>query len=138
MKYQARDAIRVSGLSYRQLDYCIRSGLMLSCGGGGHGFPRGFRLQDLLALALLREVLRAGIPARAVAPALRLVQRARGLPSLDQLGDTAVWTDGRAATLVRKGEVARKPTRTISYVLDLGTVAERVNARLQKIAIPAA
>lgn len=135
MNYRARDAIRVSGLSYRQLDLCIRSGLIRPRGGGrGSGSPRHFSLNDLLALSLLHDVLRARIPARTVAPALRLVQRGNQIPGLEQLGDTSVWTDGRAAALMRKGGVAQKPARTIAYVLDLGAVAERVNLRLQEIA----
>jgi hypothetical protein len=134
MEYQARDAVRVSGLSYRQLDHCLRSGWMRSRGGEGSGSPRRFSLYDLLALALLHDVLHARIPARAVAPALRLVQRGERLPGLDQLGDTAVWTDGRTATLVRIGGIAQKATtRTVNYVLDLGGVAERVSARLERM-----
>jgi hypothetical protein len=107
---------------------------MRSRGGDGSGSPRRFGLYDLLALALLHDVLRARIPARAVAPALRLVQRGEHLPALDQLGDTAVWTDGRTATLIRIGGIAQKPAiRTVSYVLDLAGVAERVSARLEKM-----
>lgn len=134
MMFQAREALRISGLSYRQLDHVFRQKLLRLTGGGGSGVPRRFGVYDLVALALLRDALQAGIPARAVAPALRLIQQGHVLPALDRLAGTRVWCDGHAAKVVRAGAVAGKQSRSIAFLLDLGAVAERVNARLQEMA----
>ena len=134
--FRARDAIQVSRLTYRQFDTYIRSGFLRPSGGGGHGrgSPRQFTWRDLLALVLLADVLAAGVHVRSVAPALALVQRGRRLPPTDQLEGVAIVTDGRAAHVVRKGEIVEMSTGTIAYLLDLGAVADRVNARLQELA----
>ena len=134
--FRACDAIRVSRLTYRQFDHSIRQGFVRPSGGGGQGrgSPRQFTQRDLLALVLLADVLAAGVHVRAVAPALALVQRGRRLPPMDQLEGVAIVTDGRAAQVVRRGETVDRSSGTIAYVLDLGAVAERVNARLQELA----
>ena len=133
MQLRARDVARVTGLSYRQIDYCLRSGVLRPVSDSrGSGLPREFGLRGLLALSLLREVLRAGIPARVVGPALRLVQRGSGLPSLARLGGAVIWTDGHKAVLVREGRVDSSLPGTITYALNVGAVTARLRTRLEK------
>jgi DNA-binding transcriptional MerR regulator len=134
MEFQARDVLRVTGLSYRQLDHCLRSGLMGFAGRScGRGRRRRFGVYDLIALTLLRNVLQAGVPAQAVAPALRLVQSGQSLPTLDRLHDTAVWTDGDVAVLTQTGERSPRSSEVISYVLDLGCAAAHVAFAIREL-----
>jgi hypothetical protein len=130
MEFHAGDALRVSGLSYKQIDHTIRSGWLRDRGGGKSGLPRLFTRCDLVALAVLHDVLGARIPAGRVAPALRLIQRSR---RLNPMSGTLVWTDGRTATIVQRGEPVRMKPGTVHYVLDLGNAAQRVNERLEKL-----
>ncbi len=131
MKFHARDALQISGLSYKQLDHCLRSGILRPSGGGGHGYgsPRCFTQRDLVAIVLLSDVLRASIRVSAVAAALRYVQRGHGFPALTELGDAALMTDGTGVALV-KGEPTSpwSSTRRITYLLDLGGAAAKVLA----------
>jgi hypothetical protein len=135
MEFRARVAVQASGLTYRQLDHSLRSGHLRKSRGGGHGSgsPRRFSLLDLLALALLHDALRAGVPMRVVAPALRLVQRGAGLPSVDRLSGTSIWTDGRQAAVVPGPLAGSGHEGVVRYVFDLGVVAERVRSRLAKM-----
>jgi hypothetical protein len=83
---------------------------------------------------LLGEVLRAGVRVRAVSPALRFVQRGRHLPPLEQLEEAVVWTDGRSARLVRRGEPpeTRSGSGALAYLLNLGGAVQRLRSELQK------
>jgi hypothetical protein len=132
MEFHARDALRVAGLSYRQLDFCLRSGAIRPSRGGGRGSgsPRRFDWRDLLTLVLVGDVLRAGLRVRAVVPALLLVQRGHGLPPLDRIRNLCVWTDGSRAALVQRGRVIGTPANAgpVAYLLDVAAAAERVRA----------
>jgi hypothetical protein len=132
MEFHAHDAVRVSGLSYKQIDYTLRSGWMRSRGGGQSGLPRIFNVYDLVAFSVLRAVLRSGVPARKVAAALRLVQRGGAHLRVDRLKDALLWTDGRAAALIRKGHSVPVKGRAVQYLLDIGAAAARVQARLER------
>jgi hypothetical protein len=130
MELHAADVLLVTGLNYKQLDHALRTGVMRSRGGGQSGLPRRFGLYDLVAFALLYNVLQAGIPARAVGSALRFVQRVKSGQSLEQLRNTLIWTDGRTARLLRMGQTVPKTHRAVSYMLDLEAALRRVQGRL--------
>lgn len=139
MAFRARDAVRVSGLTYKQFDHTIRSGFMRPSGGGGRGRGslRKFTMRDLLAFVLLADILRAGVPVRSVAPALQLVQRGQHLPPFEQLEQAAVWTNGRDARLVRSGERpdARSTSGAVNYLLNLGGAVRRLQDGLRETTI---
>jgi hypothetical protein len=135
MEFFARDVIREAAITYRQLDFCLRSrAIRPSRGGGrGSGSHRRFDWRDLLTLILVGDVLRAGLRVQAVAPALRLVQRGRGLPPLQRLRGIAVLTDGRRAVLIRRGRFDKtKRSAGVSYLLDVSAAAQRVRSKLRE------
>jgi hypothetical protein len=134
MKFKAHDVVRASGLSYRQLDYSLRTGILRLSGGSvcGYGVPRRFGLGDVVALAVLHDALDVGVAPSTVAPALRLVQRQVSERLLDRVRDTFVSTDGRRARFMKKGEVIEKTGGVVMYIFDLGAVVDRVQDRLPR------
>jgi hypothetical protein len=104
--HSATAAARISGLSYRRLDYVLRKGGLTTSGGGGQGrgSPRWFGERDLLALSLARELLNAGIRTRRMLPLLKFVQKGRGLPPLEQLSNAVLVTDGRKILVVQAAD----------------------------------
>lgn len=59
--YSSQTAVTVSGLSYRQLDYCVRSIYLDSGGTVGSGHQRRFTTGELVRFAALRHLLDLGI-----------------------------------------------------------------------------
>ena len=133
MECKASEALRVSGLTYKQLDHVIRCGLLTPerASATGRGHPRRFGVMDLLALTLVHELLRSGMPLRAMSHALRLVPRGRDGLLPEQLGEAFIWTDGRAAKLVRRSALSDAPSRPVFWILDLGAAAAQVRGRLR-------
>jgi hypothetical protein len=103
-------------------------------GGYGRGSPRRFSLRDLLVLRLVRDVLKSGVRVRTVMPALRFVQRGHGLPSLESLGEAAVWTDGREVVFLvsESRHDARRSTSAVTHLIDLSAAAKHVRGWLEK------
>jgi hypothetical protein len=136
MMFTAGEVVRISGLTYRQLDHALRSGVMKPSGGGGNGrgSPRRFSMRDLLALRVVWEVLRSGVLIRTVVPALRFIQRGRGLPSLENLGEAAVWTDGREVVFLigESRHDARPSASAVTHLIDLSSAAKHVRGWLEK------
>ena len=58
----SREAMRICDVSYRQIDYWSRTGLISPEGAGeGSGSRRGFTFEQLIQLRIIRAMLDAGI-----------------------------------------------------------------------------
>jgi len=130
-------AIRISGLTYRQLDHVVRNGHVRPThrGGTGRGTLRHFSARDLLALRLAKELLAAGHRLRPFKSLLQFVQRGRGLPPLDKLQSAVLFSD--PARIVALGseesQISASQTRCFSYVVHLGPAAEHVRIGIERI-----
>jgi DNA-binding transcriptional MerR regulator/predicted RNase H-like HicB family nuclease len=68
--------LRLTGVSYRNLDYWARTGLVRSSvrSARGKGTRRVYAFEDLVALRLVRKLRQAGIPLQAIRRAVRYLQ----------------------------------------------------------------
>lgn len=61
------ELITRAGITYRQLDYWVRTGLLIPANGidPGSGFPRHFAAHELVVACLVKRLLDAGLSPRA-------------------------------------------------------------------------
>lgn len=90
--YRVPDVCKVVGISYRQLDYWARTGLLTPSvkDAGGSGTQRLYSFQDLVLLRTIRNLLDAGVSLQSIRKAIDYLR--------DQLG-----TEPSSATLVSDG-----------------------------------
>jgi DNA-binding transcriptional MerR regulator len=90
--YRVPDVCKVVGISYRQLDYWARTGLLTPSvkDAGGSGTQRLYSFQDLVLLRTIRNLLDAGVSLQSIRKAIEYLR--------DQLG-----TEPSSATLVSDG-----------------------------------
>lgn len=96
--------LRLTGVSYRNLDYWARTGLVRSSvkSADGRGTRRVYAFEDLVALRLVRKLRQAGIPLQAIRRAVRYLQAHVDRP----LAKIALVADGRRV-LARTNDPAR-------------------------------
>ena len=70
--YRVPEVTRVVGISYRQLDYWARTGLVRPSirDAGGSGTQRLYSFQDLLQLKVIKKLLDAGVELRRIRKAI--------------------------------------------------------------------
>lgn len=75
--YRSRDVIRLSGITYRQLDYWIRIGIIKSSGrnSAGKGNPRLFTFRDLVEVRTAKRLIDCGMKLQALRSALSFLRR---------------------------------------------------------------
>jgi DNA-binding transcriptional MerR regulator len=90
--YRVPDVCKVVGISYRQLDYWARTGLLTPSvkDAGGSGTQRLYSFQDLVLLRTIRNLLDAGVSLQSIRKAIDYLR--------DQMG-----TEPSSATLVSDG-----------------------------------
>lgn len=105
------DVCRLAGISYRQLDYWSRSGLLKPHGGIGSGTQRGFDAKEVRIACLVGELLRFGVSAQV---ARRVVGCLR--ESNDDLWSGAILIDVDGRIRPVPGYSADKPS---SWLINL-------------------
>ncbi len=70
--YRVPEVCRVVGISYRQLDYWARTGLVTPSvkDAGGSGTQRQYSFQDLVRLRVIKKLLDAGVSLRRIRKAI--------------------------------------------------------------------
>ena len=95
--YTASRACQIAGISYRQLDYWDKSGLV-SPGikaAEGTGSIRLSSFNDLVALRVVRRLKEGGIPLQAIRKAVKFLRE--NLPAVcDPLSELTLVTDSRS------------------------------------------
>jgi len=93
--YTSQQACRLAGLSYRQLDYCVRQRIVKPTEPArGSGSSRGWSPLDVVQLRVMAEMRRAGVPLQRIRRAVNWLRRT--LPkAADPLADLTFVTDGR-------------------------------------------
>ncbi len=66
--HSASAACRLSGISYRQLDYMVRVGVVRPLGGNGSGSARRFTDHQVRVLGVLRRLRLVGLGMERLAP----------------------------------------------------------------------
>lgn len=96
--FGARVAREVTGITYRQLDYWARTGLVGSSirEASGRGSRRVYSFEDLVALRVVAGLLGAGVPLKAVRRAVGYLQRHTDRP----LSTLALIPKGRSVVVL--------------------------------------
>jgi DNA-binding transcriptional MerR regulator len=107
MGYRVPTALAAAGISYRQLDYWARTGLVTPSirGAAGSGSQRLYSFRDVLVLKVVKKLLDAGVSLQNVRAAVGHLRR-RGIEDLAQL------------TLISDGSTVYECTST-DEVIDL-------------------
>ncbi|RNE59427.1 MerR family transcriptional regulator [Cryobacterium tepidiphilum] len=95
--YRGAVAARAAGISYRQLDYWARTGLVEPTvrGAAGSGSQRLYGFRDILVLKLVKRLLDTGISLQQIRTAVNQL-RESGIPDLAQ---TTLMSDGASVYL---------------------------------------
>lgn len=102
--FYAADVRRLTGLTYRQLDYIARSGVLTPgvADSEGKGSRRLFNFRDVIAIRVVSELRRCGFRSGSLQTIARFVQRSRQLASPKDLRQGHLVTDGEEV-LITKG-----------------------------------
>lgn len=100
--FRGTDACIAAGISYRQLDYWARTDLVRPSvmDANGSGTQRLYSAEDVWCLALVRQMLDAGLT---LAVARRTVPKVRGIGALEGL--LVVIADGEVVVCVDREEM---------------------------------
>ena len=110
--YRGPTACAAAGITYRQLDYWARTGLVVPSvrGASGSGSQRLYSFRDILVLRVVRKLLEAGVSLQNIRSAAEHV-RTRGVDDLAELtlisdGSTVYecTSDDQVVDLVRGGQ----------------------------------
>ncbi|MGF7239215.1 MAG: MerR family transcriptional regulator [Frankia sp.] len=90
--YRGPTACAAAGITYRQLDYWARTGLVVPSvrGASGSGSQRLYSFRDVLVLRVVRKLLEAGVSLHNIRAAVEHV-RGRGV---DELSELTLISDG--------------------------------------------
>jgi DNA-binding transcriptional MerR regulator len=93
MGYRGPTACAVAGITYRQLDYWARTGLVQPTirGAAGSGTQRLYSFRDILVLKVVKELLATGVSLQNVRAAVEHL-RASGV---DDVSDVTLISDGK-------------------------------------------
>ena len=95
--YRGTVAARAAGISYRQLDYWARTGLVEPTirGAAGSGSQRLYGFRDILVLKLVKRLLDTGISLQQIRTAVNQLREA----GVNDLAQTTLMSDGASVYL---------------------------------------
>jgi len=120
------DAARIAGISYRQLDYWERNGIVRASirSGAGSGTRRAYSRADVIELRICRDLIMAGL---SLATAAATVAKYRDVPDVVALviegDDISAYSAEGLADRIRTGGY-------VLTVLPLGALTASIDAML--------
>jgi DNA-binding transcriptional MerR regulator len=130
VKYTATEAARIAGISYRQLDYWDRTGLITPSTQEAHGSGtrRAYSYRDLVDLRTVKAMLDANIGLSAVRKVMLVLQQ---FPSLDIPNLTVVMM-GDSVRLCSQDELVEivRTEKGMLNVLPLSGITEALDNEL--------
>jgi DNA-binding transcriptional MerR regulator len=130
--YRVPEVCKVVGISYRQLDYWARTGLVTPSvrEAGGSGTQRVYSFQDLVVLKVIKKLTDAGVSLQRVRKAIAYLRQSGDLqPSgitlmSDGVGIYACESEDQIIDLVKRGQGV--------FAIALDKVLEDLSASLGK------
>lgn len=94
--------MRTTGITYRQLDYWARTGLLVPSvrDAAGSGSRRRYSFQDILQLRVIKRLLDAGISLQQIRNAVKYLRTEMQRP----LEEVVLISDGRSVNAVTSGD----------------------------------
>ena len=110
--YRVPEVCRVVGISYRQLDYWARTGLVTPSvrAAGGSGTQRLYSFPDLVQLKVIKKLIDAGISLQRIRKAVQYLRqnKDKGLSGItlmsDGVGIYACESEDEIIDLVKRGQ----------------------------------
>lgn len=122
----SRQACEVAGITYRQVDWWARTGIVLPSlvDAAGSGSRRRYSVEDVRLLAVVGRVTEAS-------PRAELAPLGRALDGLAVVEDWTGWVyiDGRSGAIGRSPEILG----TVGWVVDLGRIDAEIDEALDLI-----
>ncbi len=130
--FPAKRAAEIVDISYRQLDYWTRTGLVsASCASAeGSGTRRAYSYSDLLELRAIKSLLDAGIKLESVREVVAYLRD----ELKSDIASVSLVISGKHSVVVRSGEelveLLRKQGQGVLNVLPLAGVKQDVDAKI--------
>jgi DNA-binding transcriptional MerR regulator len=138
-QFTAGQVVRVTGVSFRQLDHWTWSGFLPPSGGTrgdlpGTGHARRYSFEDLVRIRAVGELRRQGVPLQVIRNALDRLQ----LDTADPLRMLKLVAIGGDVFVCRNREELERATdgQMAFTVLDLGLVLRQLEGRIAQLRPP--
>src|SRR5579863_4418126 len=136
--YRGPQVCSVVGITYRQLDYWARTGLLHPSisEARGSGSQRVYSYSDLLQLKVIKRLLDSGVSLQAARRAIECLRQ-----SGDDLATANLVIDDRRSVLAHSGEEIidlLKGGQTVLNIVPLGGVVSELQAAITGLGLPAA
>jgi DNA-binding transcriptional MerR regulator len=135
-QFTAGQVVRLTGVSFRQLDHWTWSGFLPPSGGTrgdlpGTGHARLYSFEDLVRIRAVGELRRQGVPLQVIRKALDRLQ----LVSADPLRELKLVAIGGDVFVCRSREELERATdgQMAFTVLDLGAVLRHLEGRVAQL-----
>lgn len=133
--YRGPQACKIVGITYRQLDYWTRTGLVVASlrGAQGSGTQRLYSFNDLLQLKVIKRLTEAGASLSKVRQAIDYVRTnlesdwAKATIATDGNGVYACTSDAEVMDLLRSGQ------GVLGAVVSVGQVRDELNGTLSEL-----
>lgn len=132
--FSGRKTAEVVGISYRQLDYWARTGLVTPslAEARGSGSRRLYSYRDLLELKVIKTLLDSGLKLESVRQVFTYMREHLG----EDISSANLVISGRTSVLVRSGEElidVLQQGQGVLNVLPLGGVKDEIDARILEL-----
>ena len=133
--YRGPQACKIVGITYRQLDYWTRTGLVEASlrGAQGSGTQRLYSFNDLLQLKVIKRLTEAGASLTKVRQAIEYVRTnleddwAKATIATDGNGVYACTSDAEVVDLLRSGQ------GVLGAIVSVGRVRDELNGTLREL-----
>jgi DNA-binding transcriptional MerR regulator len=133
--YRAPQVCKIVGITYRQLDYWARTGLLAPSirAAAGSGSQRLYAFQDIVQLRVVKRLLDAGMSLKRIRQAMRILTEQ--LHSARPLADVTLLSDGSTIYAARSADEVVDVFRRGQGVFGIavGPVQEELEGELHRL-----
>jgi DNA-binding transcriptional MerR regulator len=134
--FSTGDAVRITGVSFRNIDYWARTKFIVPsiAEAQGTGTERRYSFSDLLALRVARELREAGVSTQSLRRVVEFLRKTKDLPQ--PLAECRLIVTGADVQVVNSPKeimsVLRSPGQTsFAFVFDLARTVQEMKQEIQ-------